>query len=96
MLSLAKFVKKEIQLRENLVGAKYLGPPTRKVEKNPSRSSSKRRLPAPSRVTVIGEIVSAKNFDAEDLYIRYNVFMPVGWSFEEENEYEAGGMLRDD
>jgi hypothetical protein len=34
MLSLAKFIKKEIQLRENLVGQGFLAPPQTKAEKD--------------------------------------------------------------
>ena len=35
MLSLAKFIKKEIQLRENLVGTGFLDPPgAKKTDKN--------------------------------------------------------------
>lgn len=49
MLSLAKFIRKEIELRENLVGTGFLDPP-------PIQKQNK-EVTADYRVTVIGEIV---------------------------------------
>lgn len=49
MLSLAKFIRKEIELRENLVGTGFLDPPP--LQKNKSEAI------ADYRVTVVGEIV---------------------------------------
>lgn len=50
MLSLAKFIKKEIQLRENLVGTGFLDPPG-------SKKSDKNGQIGDYRVTCLGEIV---------------------------------------
>ena len=102
MLSLAKFVKKEVQLRENLVGAGFLGPPSRKKrDRSGTRGlgqsqMQKKNVKPPVRVTVLGEIVSALDFDAENIYIRYQLFLPPGWAFEDANEFEIAGVLRDD
>jgi hypothetical protein len=52
MLSLAKFIKKEIELRENLVGTGFINPPDEKADYN-------------NRVTVMGEVVSTSGFDAD-------------------------------
>ena len=49
MLSLAKFIRKEIELRENLVGSGFLDPPP--IQKN------HKEITADYRVTVLGEIV---------------------------------------
>ena len=54
MLSLAKFIRKEIELRENLVGTGFLDPPT--IQKTSKGST------ADYRATVLGEIVSASGF----------------------------------
>ena len=67
MLSLAKFVKKEIQLRENIVGTGFNGPP-RNEEKYQTnltafgetgasirRDEKKKNKNPPSRVTVLGK-----------------------------------------
>jgi len=78
MLSLAKFIKKEIELRENLVGTGFIYPPDEKDEFN-------------NRVTVMGEIVSTAGFNAEKQYVFYEVMVPEegGWTFEDTNEYET-------
>jgi hypothetical protein len=60
MLSLAKFIKKEIQLRENLVGQGFLAPPQSKQDKE-KKFTTKRNYDqedkeeAPTRVTVVGK-----------------------------------------
>ncbi len=79
MLSLAKFIKKEIELRENLVGTGFLDPPA--VEHSRAKE-------AVSRVTVLGEIVQASGFEAESVYLMYDTFLCDGWTFEDTNEYE--------
>lgn len=88
MLSLAKFIRKEIELRENLVGSGFLDPPP--------ISKSKGKQSADTRVTVLGEIVSASGFNAENLYIYYDTIVGEGWTFEDENEYETVGGARDE
>ena len=82
MISLAKCIKKEIELRENLVGTGFINPPDEKDEFN-------------NRVTVVGEIVSASGFNAEKQYIFYELLVPEegGWTFEDYNEYETEGLL---
>lgn len=82
MLSLAKFIKKEIELRENLVGTGFIYPPDEKDEFN-------------NRVTVMGEIVSTAGFNAEKQYVFYEVMVPEegGWTFEDTNEYETQGTM---
>lgn len=44
----------------------------------------------------IGEIVSTSGFNAENTYIFYETFVPEGWVFEDANEYEIFGTLRDE
>lgn len=83
MLSLAKFIKKEIQLRENLVGTGFLEPPPRGSD-------------LPNRVTCMGEIVDAQGFDAPKTYIFFETFLPDGWSFEDYNKYETMSVTRED
>lgn len=82
MLSLAKFIKKEIELRENLVGTGFINPPEEKSDYN-------------NRVTVVGEIVSTSGFDAEKQYVFYEILVPEegGWIFEDYNEYEVQGLM---
>ena len=87
MLSLARFIKKEIQLRENLVGTGFLDPPGGKKHSEPANEV---------RVTCIGEIVQTCGFDAESTYVFYDTFLPSGWSFEDANAYEAFETFRDD
>jgi hypothetical protein len=88
MLSLAKFIRKEIELRENLVGTGFLDPPT--IQKTSKGST------ADYRATVLGEIVSASGFQASDLYIFYDTLVSEGWTFEDSNDYELYGTVRDD
>jgi hypothetical protein len=87
MLSLAKFIKKEIELRENLVGTGFIDPPPQE-----NRNSKD----AVSRVTVLGEIVQASGFESENVYIMYDTFITDGWTFEDNNEYELSSALRDE
>jgi len=48
------------------------------------------------RVTVLGEIVKATGFAAQNTYIMYEVLLPSdGWIFEDINEYEMYGIIRD-
>ena len=35
-------------------------------------------------------------FEAENTYIFYETFLPEGWTFEEMNEQEVFGSIRDD
>ena len=85
MLSLAKFIKKEIELRENLVGTGFINPPDEKAEYN-------------NRVTVMGEVVSTSGFDSDKQYVFYEVLLPEkgGWNFEDYNEYEMQGLGAND
>ena len=85
MLSLAKFIKKEIELRENLVGTGFINPPDEKSDFN-------------NRVTVVGEIVQTTGFEAEKQYVFYEVMLPEegGWTFEDYNEYEMQGLGAND
>jgi hypothetical protein len=87
MLSLAKFIKKEIELRENLVGTGFIDPPAQ---------TDRKAKEATSRVTVIGEIVQASGFDSENVYIMYDTIIGDGWTFEDNNEYELSSSLRDE
>lgn len=48
------------------------------------------------RVTCLGEIVKASGFQAENLYVTFNTFVPEGWRFEDANEYEVYRPVRDD
>lgn len=48
------------------------------------------------RVTVLGEIVKTSGFQAESTYIMFEVLLPTdGWIFEDINEYEMYGIIRD-
>ena len=107
MVSLSKFIKKEIELRENLVGTGFLDPPTIKNDPIVKQAwdSQKREIvsildqtneSADYRVTVIGEIVSASGFQAERLYIFYDTFLTEGWTFEDSNSYEMSDTVRDE
>lgn len=73
------FVKKEIQLQNNLIGTGFAdAPPTGK-----------------SRVSFTGEIVSAIGFDNPKLSINYQVHLPEQWDFDDFNNYETLGMSSD-
>lgn len=90
MLSLAKFIRKQIELRENLVGYGFLDPPPF-YEQNGMLTSE-----ADYRVTVLGEITSASGFNADKLYVFYDTFVSDGWTFEDKNDYELYGEVRDE
>lgn len=48
------------------------------------------------RVTVLGEIVKTTGFEAENIYVMFEVLLPSnGWVFEDINEYEMYGVVRD-
>ena len=94
MLSLAKFIKKEIELRENLVGTGFLDPPPLQKEINPNTGEIV--MESDYRCTVLGEIVETVGFTAENTYIFFDTFLPDGWAFEESNEQEVFGFVRDE
>ena len=54
MLSLAKFIKKEIELRENLVGTGFLEPP--RIEKLKDADNNE-LMKADLRMTVLGKCI---------------------------------------
>ena len=91
MLSLAKFIRKEIELRNNLIGSWFLDPPPIKKDKTHNKPDE-----ADYRVTVIGEIVSASGFNSDKLYVFYDTLVSEGWTFEDQNDTELYGMVRDD
>jgi len=93
MLSLAKFIKKEIQLRENLVGTGFLDPPPVTKQRLPNGTIESR---GDFRVTALGEIVKTSGFNAENTYIFYDTFLPEGWTFEDANAYESFDTVRDE
>ena len=94
MLSLAKFIRKEIELRENLVGTGFLDPP--QPHDKPGQPGEKDWENADYRVTCMGEIVSASGFNADKLYVFYDTLVGDGWTFEDSNDYELYGMIRDE
>ena len=53
MLSLAKFIKKEIELRENLVGTGFVDPPTLVKEEDPLTGDI--QMSGDYRCTVLGK-----------------------------------------
>lgn len=54
MLSLAKFIKKEIELRENLVGTGFLDPPPLVKEEDPE--TNELLMSGDYRCTVLGKL----------------------------------------
>jgi len=96
MLSLAKFIKKEIELRENLVGTGFIDPPQTTKKKVTRNRRTVTETESPFRVTVIGEIVKATGFNADNTCVFYDTFIPEGWGFEDCNEYEIYGSYRDE
>ena len=60
MLSLAKFIKKEIELRENLVGMGFLDPPP--LTKEEDHLTGEIKMQSDYRCTVLGEIVETVGF----------------------------------
>jgi len=96
MLSLAKFIKKEIELRENLVGDGFIEPPATVVYNYGKKLLDKHAEEMSTRVTVMGEIVSATGFSTPDTYVMFETLLPEeGWVFEDVNEYEIFGQVRD-
>ena len=73
------FVKKEVQLDNNLIGSGFAEPP-------PSGSK---------RVSYTGEIESAIGFDQPKLAITYKIHLPENWEFDDYNSYETLGMMKD-
>ena len=97
MLSLAKFIKKEIELRENLIGTGFLEPPQNAVRRFANKLRDKQEDEMEHRVTVLGEIVKACGFAAPNTYVMFEVMLPEeGWIFEDVNEYEMYGITRDE
>lgn len=95
MLSLAKFIKKEIELRENLVGDGFIEPPAAAV-KYGKKLLGQHQEEMSTRVTVLGEIVSATGFSTPDTYVMFETLLPEeGWLYEDVNEYEIFGQVRD-
>ena len=48
------------------------------------------------RVTILGEIATASGFSNPNTYVLFQVMLPEkGWVFEDVNEYEMYGVLRD-
>jgi Meckel syndrome type 1 protein len=73
------YVKKEIQLQNNLIGTGFAdAPPSGK-----------------SRVSYTGEIVSAIGFDQPKLSIIYQIHVPELWLFDDFNNYDTLGMSND-
>ena len=70
MLSLAKFIKKKIELRENLVGTGFLDPP-RAAEKAATIEYEKLLESISTRVNVIGEVQQANCFSNENVYLSF-------------------------
>lgn len=40
--------------------------------------------------------MSTSDFDSEKQYLFYEVMVPEGWSFEDYNEYETYGLVREE
>jgi hypothetical protein len=89
MLSLAKFVKKEMELRQNIVGSGFMDPPQQTQDKK--TTLKKEKLPNPQRVTVVGELQSIEGFEHDKGYVMTQIFMPEDWSFEDFNDYDTLG-----
>ena len=95
MLSIAKFIKKKLELRENLVGTGFLSAPqaARKAASRIARDAENRQMQElDHRVTVIGEIASATGFAAQSTYIMFQVLLPEQgtWVFEDISVRELG------
>ena len=84
-----------------MVGAGFLHPP-QALERAAKRIVGKYQEDQQTeelnhRVTVIGEIVSATGFHAQQTYITYQLLLPEqGWIYEDANDYELEGITRDD
>ena len=44
----------------------------------------------------LGEIVETAGFNADNTYVFYDTFLPEGWAFEDANEQETFGAVRDE
>ena len=87
---------REIELRENLVGTGFIEPPQEMLKRVGKKMARQTEEEMEHRVTCLGEIVKATGFQAEDTYIMYDVLLPEqGWIFEDVNEYEMYGVIRD-
>lgn len=73
------FVKKEVQLQNNLIGTGFADAP----------ASGK------TRVSYTGEIVSAIGFDQPKLSINYKIHLPELWDFDDFNSYDTLGTTSD-
>ena len=96
MLSLAKFIKKEIELRENLVGNGFIEPPSTVLKKAAKQIMQEHEEDMQHRVTAMGEIVSCRGMSSPNCYVMFEVLIPEdGWIFEDVNEFEIFGVVRD-
>jgi hypothetical protein len=87
---------REIELRENLVGTGFIEPPQQAVKRVGKKIMKQSQEEMEHRVTVLGEVVKASGFQAENTYIMFEVLLPsFGWIFEDVNEYEMYGIIRD-
>lgn len=62
------FIQKEIELRQNLAGNKFITP-----------------LPMGAKVYIIGELLSAKNFEEDNIYVFLETKFPDGWEYNTED-----------
>ncbi|OMJ83064.1 hypothetical protein SteCoe_16100 [Stentor coeruleus] len=62
------FIQKEIELRQNLAGNKFITP-----------------LPMGAKVYIIGELLSAKNFEEDNIYVFLETKLPEGWEYNTED-----------
>ena len=89
-------VYREIELRENLVGTGFLEPPVNAVKRAAQNFMQQHEDEMNHRVTVLGEIDYARGFTAPNIYVMFEILLPEeGWIFEDVNEYEMYGIVRD-
>lgn len=62
------FIQKEIELRQNLAGNKFITP-----------------LPMGGKVYIMGELMYAKNFEEDDLYVFLDTKLNEGWEYNTED-----------
>ena len=87
---------REIELRENLIGTGFIEPPPKTTKKAVQKHYENMMNEMEHRVTVLGEITKTTGFEAENIYIMFEVLLPSsGWIFEDINEYEMYGVIRD-
>lgn len=72
------FIQKEIELRQNLAGNKFITP-----------------LPAGGKVYILGELLSASNFEEDNLYIFLETRNPEHWEYNTE-DYEDPRITESD